>query len=129
MIKGYKEFNEGIFSKSNDLLYDELSIDEFRIFLDSHNMIDFDEVELDYLSSIFGKYSLASLRIAKRTDAKFFLSTTIIRELKIYKFDDEWYLIKICKGSWKDFGYEATRYKCDTFDGVKQFIEQNLDKS
>lgn len=116
------------FVETSDLLYDKLSLDEFRIFLGSHNMVDFDSKELDYLSSIFDRYSLVCLRSQKGRINVPKLFTSLISmdsELKIYKFDDEWFLVEIFKND-IDISIEQWKfYKCDTFDGIKELMIDN----
>ena len=117
-----------------EILYEPINARESDVFLKSHDMIDFNKEELDYLSPI-SKYHKLKL-VYPYSDVKCFQIQTmnkenwfIADEFKIYKFDDEWYLIKHKEYgktySLDDYQTNYYYYKVDTFDGVKQFfIEQ-----
>ena len=90
-------------------------------------MIDFNMVEVDYLSTI-SKYHKFEAPISS-SDVDLFFIQTMNNEFRIYKFDDEWYLIKHKEYgktySLDDYQTNYYYYKVDTFDGIKQFfIEQ-----
>jgi hypothetical protein len=105
-----------------EILYEPMNAIESDAFLKSHDMIDFNKEELDYLSPI-SKYH--KLEISS-TGADLFFIDTMNNEFRIYKFDDEWYLIKhkewVKRPNGIDDDVVWKYYKCDTFDGVKQFF-------
>ena len=95
-------------------------------------MIDFSKEELDYLSPISKYHKLEEPFLStynkkfKDSDVKVFFIQTRNNEFRIYKFDDEWYLIKhkewVLRPNGIDDDVIWKYYKCDTFDGVKQFF-------
>lgn len=104
-----------------DILYEPMNAGEANVFLKSHEMIDFNKVELDYLSPI-SKYH----KLEDPNSVNVFFIQTMNNEFRIYKFDDEWYLIKhkewVKRPNGIDDDVVWKYYKCDTFDGVKQFF-------
>ena len=110
-----------------EILYEPINARESDVFIKSHDMIDFNMVEVDYLSTI-SKYHKFEAPISS-SDVDLFFIQTMNNEFRIYKFDDEWYLIKHKEYgktySLDDYQTNYYYYKVDTFDGIKQFfIEQ-----
>lgn len=107
-----------------EILYEPMNARESDVFLKSHDMIDFNKEELDYLSPISKYHKLK--KVYSHSDVRCFQIQTTNNEFKIYKFEDEWYLIKHKEWgevhSLDDYQEDYRYYKCDTFDGVKQFF-------
>ena len=108
-----------------EILYEPINARESDVFLKSHDMIDFNKEELDYLSPI-SKYHKLEDDPMNSTGADLFFIDTMNNEFRIYKFDDEWYLIKhkewVKRPNGIDDDVVWKYYKGDTFDGVKQFF-------
>lgn len=109
-----------------DILYEPLSTNEYYLFLKSHESINFNKEELSYLSSI-SKYSKPRIVGGGKT----FHIQLMNNSFLVYKFDDEWYLIEHTKyeevgsknnSTVDEYGNDYYYYKCDTFDGVRQFF-------
>jgi hypothetical protein len=108
---------DDLYDLPTEILYEPMNAIESDAFLKSHEMIDFNMVEVDYLSSI-SKYH--------KLEEDLFFIDTMNNEFRIYKFDDEWYLIKhkewVKRPNGIDDDVVWKYYKGDTFDGVKQFF-------
>ena len=113
-----------------DTLYEPVEVPYMVEYEENHKTVPFTKSESDYLMGLVKdpsdvvynsghKFSANHYRV-KINHKEFGLATGFI----IRKYDDEWFFVTIYNS--RITGYEKYKYyKCDTFDGVKQLLDNS----
>ena len=111
---------------TKDLLYKKVTHNEFLIYDEDHDKEDFTKDEIESLKTIFKKSMCGQNTPTCITLFKMVLGVSIDPFYVIEKYKDEWFLLHTCKLSDKrgrQFDV-IDHYFCDTFDGVKNLLEE-----
>ncbi len=135
-----KKTNEGLFdlfkkSKVKELkirgdLYEPIAIPYMVGYEDDHKTIPFTKMESDYIIGLAKHPSDVVYNNGPKFSANHFMlrlfsSNGQNKYFIIRKYSDEWFLVTVYDPKIKE--YEKYKYyKCDTFDGVKELISNNI---
>ena len=102
-FEGFFDFlkKKPIVKNNNEVLYSEVSRQEFESTLDNHKNDDLTKSEKSFLNK-YNKY----------------------RNMDIYKLTDEWFLVSINHHNISTIG-GIKFFKCDTFEGLVQCLDDN----
>lgn len=104
----------------DESLFKEINIQEVRDFYNSHKYVKFTQQEINKLESngINNIYKIGGNSL--RFDSPFLTRKKYSYDNSVFKFEDEWFIVKLCDSRDRD-----SYYLCDTIDGVIEYSKSN----
>jgi len=110
-----------------DTLYDPMEVPYMVEYEENHKTVPFTKSESDYLMGLVKYPSDVVYNSGHKFSANHYRVKINHKEFIIRKYDDEWFFVTIHYSKIKDINWrdEYKYYKCDTFDGVKQLLDNS----